>query len=195
MATAPPLGSYVALAGDMASEATGAAGICQQIEPDATNHYLSFWAYEGGIEYSFKSADQEADILDSTGSTIQTTLFSELNCFYDPTAIGAGSYTGSGCRPASLGGTSAYTDWQGGYWVQRGPYDLSAYEGQTVTLFLGVWDYFSNAGPTSYGNGMYVGNVQLTSTNVFPSSFHTVRRGPIVKRPAAKRPTPPLHPY
>ncbi|HTA38078.1 MAG TPA: hypothetical protein VK760_03320 [Candidatus Acidoferrales bacterium] len=193
VATAPPLGTYVAQAGDFSSETKGASGICQTISPDATNHYLSFWAYEGGTESSFKGADQEADILDSTGSTVQQTLFSELNCYYNPPSIGTPSFPSSKCEP-NPPGTATIAYYQGGYWVQRGPYDLSAYEGQTVTLFLGVWDFFTDAGPTSFGNGMLVGNVQLTSTNAFPASFRTAPHRPLVKR-APARAHPPVHPH
>jgi hypothetical protein len=197
-ATAPPLGSYVAETGDQNSESKGSSGICQQITPDATNHFLSFWAYEAGTESSFKGADQEADILDSTGSTVQTTLFSELNCLYDPGVVGAsGTFTSSKCEPAQDGGTATSFLYQGGYWVQRGPYDLSAYEGQTVTLFVGVWDYFTDVTPypDTFGNTMFVGNVQLTSSNAFPSSFPSLKRHKAVQRAAGTSHShPPAHP-
>jgi hypothetical protein len=189
-ATAPPLGSYVAEAGDMSSLSIGTSGICQQITPDATNHFLSFWAYEGGTEQEFKFEDQEADILDSTGATVKSTLFSELNCFYDPPAVGAGTFATSKCDPSGTatpppGQTTL--QYQGGYWVQRGPYDLTAYVGQTVTLFIGVWNDDNDAGPTSFGNGLFVGNVQLTSTNTFPSTFNARHRAAVKKKPSAFR--------
>jgi hypothetical protein len=167
----PALGSYVALAGSTDSETSGTAGICQKIAVTSVNKYLSFYAYEGGAEYNFKYADQEADILDSTGTTLQSTLFAELNCYWDPGVLGLTGYLGSGCIPASDGSTSTYTDWQGGYWVQRGPYDLSSYAGQTVTLFIGVWDLYADAAPATYSNEIFVGNVQLTSSDTFPASF------------------------
>jgi len=170
------LGSDVALVGDPESETTGTAGICQTFTVDSTFKYLSFWVWEGGSEYSFKYGDQEADILDSTGTTLEQTLFSELNCFWDPGVVGDTGYTDSGCIPSADGSTSSYTDWQGGYWVERGPYDFSSYVGQTVTLFLGVWDLSTHAGPTTYGNEMYVGNVQFSSTDSFPSSFPYAHR-------------------
>jgi hypothetical protein len=169
---APSLGKYVALAGSPSSQTTGVAGICQSFVVPSNDKYLSFWAWEGGSEYDFSYADQEADILDSKGSTIQQTLFAEENCFWDPGVVGLTGYPDSGCIPAQDGGTSSYKDWlNGGYWVQRGPYDLTAYAGQTVTLFIGAWDNDTHAGPTTYGNEIFVGNVQLTSSDAFPSSF------------------------
>jgi len=178
------LGSSVALVGDPGSENKGVAGICQTFTVDATYKYLSFWAWEGGAEYNVGTATQEADILDSTASTLVAPLFVEQNCFWDPGVVGQTGYDNNGCIPAnatypSFPGTSAYTDWQGGYWVQRGPYDFSAYVGETVTLFLGVWDknaHGSPSAPTTYGNEMFVGNVQFSNTNTFPSSFPYLRR-------------------
>jgi hypothetical protein len=167
------IGSDAAMTGDQNSENAGAAGICQTFTVPAATHFLSFYAYEGGSEYSFGYADQEADIMDSTGSTIQKTLFAEDNCYWDPGKIGATGYLGSGCIPASQGSTSTFTDWQGGYWVQRGPYDLTAYEGQSVTLFLGVWDdeTKNTPYPDTYSNEMFVTNVQMSSSSTFPTSF------------------------
>jgi hypothetical protein len=175
-------GGHVAMAGDDNSENTGSSGICQTVTVSAANPYLSFWTYEGGAEYSFKYADQEADVLDSTGTTVKQTLFAELNCFWDPGTIGATGYLGSGCIPSTYGGTSKYADWQGGYWVARGPFDLSAYAGQTVTIFIGVWDYYTDNSPypDTYGNEIFVGNVQLTNSSTFPPSakrraLHVIR--------------------
>jgi hypothetical protein len=171
-------GGHAAMTGDQNSENAGAAGICQTFTVNAANHFLSFYAYEGGSEYSFGYADQEADIMDATGSTIQKTLFAEDNCFWNPGKIGATGYLGSGCIPAAFGSTSSYTDWQGGYWVQRGPYDLSAYVGKSVTLFLGVWDDSTNNTPypDTYSNEMFVGNVQMSSSSTFPVTFNGVSR-------------------
>jgi hypothetical protein len=167
------IGSDAAMTGDQNSQNEGAAGVCQTFTVQAAAHYLSFYAYEGGSEYSFEYADQEADILDSTGTTVQKTLFAEDNCFWDPGHIGATGYLNSGCIPLSDGSTSQYVDWQGGYWVQRGPYDLSAYAGKSVTLFLGVWDDASNNTPypDTYSQEMWVTNVQMSASSTFPASF------------------------
>jgi hypothetical protein len=179
------LGSDVALLGSPTNEVSGTAGICQTFTVDATQPYLTFWAWEGGAEYSFKYADQEADVLDSTGTTLQQTLLAETNCYEDPGQIG-GLDTASGCIPTSQGGTSAYQDFQGGYWVQRGPYDFSAYGGTQVTLFLGVWASGKGTESSSsyYGNELFVGNVQFSSSNSFPSSFNVRHR--LAKKPAVR---------
>lgn len=165
--TAPPaeVGTNVALTGDPEGETTGSTGICQTFVVPASTPELTFWVYEGGSEYNFKYADQEADILDSTGTTIQQTLFAEENCFWYPGTLGDTGYLGSGCIPSAYGGTATYVDWQGGYWTQRGPFDLSAYAGQTVTLFIGVWSSSTHASPATYGQFMFVGNVQLQAGN------------------------------
>jgi hypothetical protein len=179
------LGSTVALLGDPGSENKGVAGICQTFTVDSSYKYLSFWAWEGGAEYNVGTATQEADILDSTASTVLSPLFVEQNCFWDPGVVGQTGYLNNGCIPSADGGASAYSDWQGGYWVQRGPYDFSAYVGQTVTLFLGVWDknqHGAPGSPTTYGNEMFVGNVQFSNTNSFPSSYPFARhRAPLRK--------------
>ena len=145
----------------MSSETKGASGLCQQITPNATNHYLSFWAYEGGTDSAFKTADQEADNPDSTGTTVQSTLFSELNCFYLPTQIGSGSFPTSKCeREPSLHGDAAVVSGR-----LLGPARAvrpDRVRRETVTLFVGVWDFFTDAGPTVSGNGIFIGNVQLT---------------------------------
>lgn len=163
--TAPPaeVGSNVALTGDPQGETAGSTGICQTFVVPTGTPELTFWVYEGGSEYNFRNADQEADILDSTGTTIQQTLFAEQNCFWNPGVLGDTGYLGSGCIPSAYGGTSSYADWQGGYWTERGPFDLSTYAGQTVTLFIGVWSAATHASPTTYGQFMFVGGVQLSA--------------------------------
>jgi len=194
-ATLPPLGSYVAFTGDQNGEFVGTQGICQSFTVNAAQPYLSFWAYEAGSEYKFAYADQEADILDSTGTTLQQTLFAELSCFDDPTTLGTTAYTASGCEPSSaatppvsgFGGTSTFTDWQGGYWVPRGPYNLSSYAGQTITLFIGVFLESNSAPPSHFWNGMWIGNVQMSATTTFPTSFPGVRH-----RAALKKTTHPI---
>ena len=168
-ATPPPtLGSNVVLIGNTQAEIKGVAGICQTIAVPAVAEQLRFWVYEGGTQFSFASADQEADILDSTGTTLQQTLFSELNCLWDPNVIGGQNYAAStsGCIPVADGGTGSFPDEDnGGYWKQQGPYNLSAYAGTTVTLFIGVWDNFTDKYPNPKdGNAMWVGNVTLTNS-------------------------------
>lgn len=158
----PNFGTTSALTGSLNAQVNAATGICQVITVP-TNGQLTYWAYEGGTAYNFYNGDQEAQILDSTGTTVLYTPVVELNCYYDsvhfPTEP---TYASSGCFPADYGGTSAYNDWSnGGYWVQRGPYNLSSLAGQTVTLFLGTWSSATHAGPVSYANFMFVDNVTV----------------------------------
>jgi len=157
------MGSHSALTGSINAMINATTGICQTVTvPDSG--ILSFWVYEGGTGYNFYNGDQEAQILDSTGTTVKQTLFVELNCYYDSTNFpDSPAYNGSGCFPAAYGGTSAYVDWQGGFWTERGPYDLSSLAGQSVTLFLGTWSDQTRVGPTSYANFMFVDNVSLES--------------------------------
>jgi len=191
--TAPPvLGSSVMLLGSINASPNpypkGTFGVCQSFtvptpEPNVGDPYISLWVLEGGTEYTFKYADNEAAIFGSYSSNVASTLdeylFAEENCYAHPsTATPAGIWGGSGitgggagCWPADYGGDpSLYQNWlEGGFWSPRGPYDLSAYAGQTVTLFLGNWSYYHDTA-TYYLQFMYVGNVQTTFGSTFPSS-------------------------
>lgn len=185
-ATAPPvLGTSVALVGSIDSQTPapggstnqgafpkGEFGMCQVITVPASAAYLSFWVWEGGSNYSFATSDQEADILDSTGTTIQSTLFAEQNCYIHPSSGWApGAATSSGCWPATYGGdTSNYQDWiGGGYWQPRGPYNLSSYAGTQVTLYIGNWSYYTDSA-SKYAAFLYVGTVQMTGSSTFPTT-------------------------
>jgi hypothetical protein len=170
------LSANAAMTGDQNSQQIGSSGICQTFTVPASATNLSFWAYEGGSEYAFYYADQEADVMTTDGTTIQKTLFAEDNCFWDPGKVGATGYLGSGCIPSAFGGDpNNYHDWQGGYWVQRGPYDLSAYAGKSITLFLGIWASPSvnetSPYPDTYSQEMWVTNVQMSSSSTFPTTF------------------------
>jgi hypothetical protein len=172
------LSSNAAMTGDQFSEQIGASGICQTFTVPSNATYLSFWAYEGGSEYAFYFADQEADVMTADGTAIQKTLFAEDNCFWNPGHVGATGYTNNGCIPPSDGSTSSYQDFQGGAWVQRGPYNLSAYAGKSITLYLGTWSSPSvnevTPYPATYSNEMWVTNVQMSGSSTFPSA--TMRR-------------------
>jgi len=180
-ATAPPvLGSYALLIGSTGNQASpaGEFGACQTFTLSSASPYLSFWVWEGGSSYKFSQADQEADILDSTGTTLETQLFAELNCFQDQAAPGFGvpgqySYD---CDPTSSP-PDQYYDWlNGGYWVERGPYDLLSggspsglTAGTTYTLYVGQWSYYSNVANSYYSQYMFLGNVQTSTTSSFPT--------------------------
>lgn len=188
----PPFGTNVALVGSTNSGTTaypkGAFGMCQQITlPSAsTPQYLSFYGWLAGSGYSFKSEDQEADILDSTGTTVESTLFAEQACYENPngttpsgTASLAGPIIAPGASTSSScwgGYSGSYVDWlYGGYWQPFGPYDLSAYAGQTITLFIGNWSvYADNA--TKYAQLLYVANVETTTGNSVPTAAPLMKR-------------------
>jgi hypothetical protein len=187
-ASAPPvLGSNVMLLGSIEASVNafpkGTFGVCQTITVPSAAPYLSLYVLEGGTEYTYKYADTEAAIFGSyssnVASTLDSTLFSEDNCYVHPTTAtppgiwgGSGiSGGGAGCWPSTYGGDpSGYENWlQGGFWSPRGPYDLSAYAGQTVTLFLGNWSYYHDTA-SYYAQFMYVGNVQMTGSSTFPTT-------------------------
>jgi hypothetical protein len=185
------LGSNVMLLGSINGTRypQGTFGACQTITvptpaPGQGDPYLSFYVLEGGTEYTFKEADQEAAIFQSYSSNVASTLdeylFTEQDCYIHPSDAGtpAGIWGKSitsagakGCWPNTYGGDpSTYQNWlQGGFWSPRGPYDLSAYAGQTVTLFLGNWSYFSDAQVYDL-QFMYVGAVQTTFSSTFPTT-------------------------
>jgi hypothetical protein len=74
----PHSGSYDALVGNLASnpgEESGFDGVCQTVTVPA-NGQLSVWVDEGTSERSTQVADQEADLLDASG-TIIATLYAE----------------------------------------------------------------------------------------------------------------------
>ena len=75
---APHSGTYDALVGNLAAnpgEESGLDGVCQTVTVP-TSGQLSAWVNEGTSETSTSTADQEADLLDSTGNVIAT-LYSE----------------------------------------------------------------------------------------------------------------------
>jgi hypothetical protein len=176
------VGTSVALLGSL-NDATvnvpkGEAGICQSVAVTSAAPYLSFWVWEGGQNYNFKTADQSAVVLDPTGTTIQETLFAEQHCYIHPPTESPGitAPSSNGCFPAAYGGdTSGYKDWvAGGYWYQRGPYNLSAYAGQTITLYFGNYSYYANT-TNVYSNFFYLGNVQLLPTSTLPTNVPLLR--------------------
>jgi predicted small lipoprotein YifL len=198
------LGSHVILLGsiegDIEAYPLGTFGVCQTFTvptpvPNVSGQgdpQLSLYVLEGGTEYTFKEADQEATLFASYSSNVASTLdeylFAEQDCYVHPTTAtppgvwGGASITGggAGCWPAAYGGDpSGYENWlEGGFWSPRGPYDISAYAGQTVTLFLGNWSYFHET--HSYNaQFMYVGNVQVTFSSAFPTTAPYLKGRPL----------------
>jgi len=189
------LGSDVALVGTVEASVIpypkGTFGMCQTVTIPTTTPYLSFWVLEGGSEYSFKYSDQEAAIFGSYSSNVASTLdeylFAEMDCYLHPTTAspagiwgGSGVESTSGCWPSDYGGDAdSYYNWiEGGFWAERGPYDLSAYAGTTVTLFIGNWSYYTDTS-SYYAQFLYVGNVQLGATDTFPTAVIYTKGRPI----------------
>ncbi|HTA37820.1 MAG TPA: hypothetical protein VK760_02030, partial [Candidatus Acidoferrales bacterium] len=71
-------GTYSDLNGSASSEPNGYAGVCQQITIPTGGH-LSFWVYEGTNETKTTYGDQEADLLDSSGNSIDTMFVEDAN--------------------------------------------------------------------------------------------------------------------
>jgi len=149
----PHSGSYDALVGNTASnpgEESGYDGVCQTVTVPA-NGYLSFWVDETTSETSTANADQEADLLDSSGNII-TTLYAEN------------------------GNTNGY--------VEK-TFDLSAYAGQTVTLFFGI---YGSGSPSDY-NAVYVDDVSLVGGTSGPTPQPTTTPQPTPQPSATPQPT------
>jgi len=143
----PESGTYMALAGSATDKTGNANGICQDISVPLNAPLLTFYVWEGGTQFGFGTTDDEADLISTPGSgtpTLTDTLFAEINC-YD-LSVGNAS--------CLAGGTRA----KGGAWTPRGPYDLSAYAGQSLTLFVGTWATTHSATSTLF---MFVDNVNL----------------------------------
>jgi hypothetical protein len=170
------LGADVVLLGNLNSytnpNAAGAFGMCQTITVPATAPYLSMYVLEGGEYYKATENDQEVAIFPSSTLTsgyiatgTPSYLFLEWNCYLDESYLGWGTGE-SGSNSCLNTDTASGSNWYlGGFWQPRGPYNLSSYAGQTVTLYVGVWSYYANSGSSDakYAQFMYVGNVQMTT--------------------------------
>lgn len=67
----PHSGTYDNRDGNTSGEVAGDAGLCQQVTIPS-NGTLTFWVWEVSNETSTTYADQEADLLDSTGTVVAT---------------------------------------------------------------------------------------------------------------------------
>lgn len=161
-------GSNAALVGmglglTTANTGKGALGICQNVTVPAGGQ-LSFWVLEGGNKAYYDGQDQEAEIfLASAGlssSTNTTTslpdlqLFAENNC-WNGLKLGSVNTATSPCAIDHSGSPDLAN---GNVWREKGPYDLSTYAGQTVTVFLGIWNSSSSL---TYYNYAYYDDVTL----------------------------------
>jgi hypothetical protein len=177
-------GSGALLLGNVDASSTGAAGrtkggfgLCQDILVPASAQ-LTFFVNEGSggtastttstgqiispvpgpSAASFGTgSEQEAAILTTSTHAVLKPLFNELDLAQtDPAAYATASNTAIG--------------FQSGY-VQKGPYDLSALTGQTVTVYFGI--YSSTAATTSF-TFMAVDDVSLAGL-VGPAAVHRAR--------------------
>jgi len=149
-----------------ANSGKGALGICQNVAVPA-NGQLTFWVLEGGNKAYYDGQDQEAEIfLASAGlsSSANTTtslpdlqLFSENNC-WNGLNLQGGSGPNSATKPCAIDHSGVPDLANGNVWREKGPYDLSTYAGQTVTLFLGIWNSSSSG---TYYNYAYYDDVTL----------------------------------
>jgi hypothetical protein len=135
----------------------GANGICQTVTIPA-GAQLSMFVNEGGSDTGLDFADQEADIIPTTGPNagVAIPLFLELN---DP------GFAGS---PETGGTPAGQTSTAGGTYLMKGPYNLTAAPynlaaGQSAQLFIGSFDSEPGA---SFGVYMFVDNVILTGPSV-----------------------------
>ena len=152
----------------------GVFGVCQTVTIPATTPYIAFWVFEGGNGFTFKSDDQEADLLTAPGGTVEPggQLFAEMNCYLHPANGtppgiwgGTGVSTAQGCWPQTYGGDSFSDDnWiQGGFWSPRGPFPVPpSLLGTPVTFFVGIWSATHSTSATS-AEFMYIGNVQTVA--------------------------------
>ena len=151
--TTPHTGTYDAFVGNLASnpgEESGMDGVCQTVTVPASGT-LTLWVNESTSETSTSVADQEADILDSTG-TVTNTLYMED------------------------GNTNGY--------VQK-TIDMSAFAGQSVTLFFGIY----GSGSTTDYNNIFIDDVSLTGASATPTPGATATPVPTAT-PVGGAPTP-----
>ena len=167
-------GAHAALVGHSLEQqrGKGASGVCQNVTVPTNSPALTLWVYEGGNYAYYDATDSEADIFTAsaglTAATPTTTtlpqsvLFSEDNCWNNQSVPASPNSAQGPCATDHLhGGNANWPDLaNGGVWRQKGPYDLTPYAGQTVTLFLGIWNSSSS---TTYYDYAYYDDVVLTT--------------------------------
>lgn len=148
-----------------ANSGKGAMGICQNVVVPANSPTISLWVLEGGDKAYFDGQDQEAGIFTAAAGLTSATpkaavlpstyLFMENNCW---NGLNAG--TGNSAQaPCAIDHSGSPDLAHGNVWRKKGPYDLSAYVGQTVTVFLGI---YTSSTSTTYYNYAYYDDVLLT---------------------------------
>jgi hypothetical protein len=152
------------LVGHAGTLSKGTSGICQTVVVPSSNPQLTLWMYEGGGTYDFNEVIHLGLIFDSSSvfapivsfvpdvggtaytssNTPSTVLFAQNNCFNTSPTGKSGDLS-----TCAIGGSAAF----GGQWYQKGPYDLSAYAGHSVTIMLGLWG--SSDSTSFYGYAFY----------------------------------------
>jgi hypothetical protein len=183
---------------DTAATGKGQSGICQDVTVPSGTATLSFNVYEGGND-DFANADVEADVYPAgsfatangamqTTASPSATLFADNNCYDNlqnnalylvaPWGTGTHSVSTTGrykaCPyfPNGVGDPSGAPDGTdislGGIWYSP-TFDVSAYGGTNVTVFLGVYRKAGSATGSSGSPGYYIyayfDNVSLTATS------------------------------
>jgi hypothetical protein len=167
----PHSGTYAAQIGyinSTVSRKKGLLGLCQDLTVPATRPMFTVWVWEGGNVAAFSTADTEVDLFQGatwtatspTGGMITTssptkTYFAETNC-YNNTNTSGGSSTFGSC---ATGSPAQPPNSHGGQWRLKGPYDLSTYAGQSVTIMLGLWSSSTSSGYYDY---LYVDDASLS---------------------------------
>jgi hypothetical protein len=154
-----------------AGRTKGGFGLCQDVVVP-TSGSLTFYADEGtggtsmtnnayitpppatATAFPVSGSAQEAAILTPSALTLKAQLYSELN----------GTQSSAVNSPSSNTAIGHDTGF-----VQKGPYDLSQYAGQTVTLYFGIWA--TSAATTSF-TYMYIDDVSLVNATLPTSSVH-----------------------
>ena len=165
----PHAGSYAAQIGFTTQpRKKGLIGLCQDITVPALGAQLGLWVWEGGNVAAFTTADTEVDLFQGATWTTTTpsggklttsnptaTYFAEENCYNNTDTSGGTSTFGSCATPSPAQPPNSH----GGQWRHKGPYDLSAYAGKSVTVMVGLW---SSSTSTGYYDYMFVDDVSLS---------------------------------
>ncbi len=161
---------HSALVSGSVKRGKGNIGLCQDITVPSFHPMLTMWVFEGGNYSSLYSNDVESEIYPAgsftssgpSGATAMSTttapskiLFLEDNCYDNLNKPTSFAPPMADCLPPS--GAAV----QGGVWKQKGPYDLTAYAGQAMTLFIGIMG--TSTSTTFYGYAYY-DDVSLTGT-------------------------------
>jgi hypothetical protein len=165
----------------------GFIGVCQDVTVPAYNAQLTVYVWEGGNNGQFYNSDTEVDLYDLTGgattwttsswtndpytykitttATPDLTLMAETNCYNNLDTSGGAATNIDGCATPHPAQPPTST---GGQWWEKGPYDLSAYAGKSVTIMIGSYGSSTSAGYYEY---TFVDDASLTGSST-PADIH-----------------------